>query len=92
MLFDWERFTFATPALDLAICVPGLAGVDAFRTVSLAYAGHDRLTTDIARAKVWSVIEFLAGYAAGEVEPGFDIATLIERVPAWIEGLGAELD
>lgn len=84
VLFDWERFTLGTPAIDLAISVPGLAAMDAFRAVSMEYAGHDRLATDIARAKVWSVIEFLGGYAAGKIEPSFDISALIERVPAWI--------
>jgi hypothetical protein len=85
VLFDWERCTLASPAIDLGIIVPGLGSQAAFESVSHAYSGNLDLAPDIAAAKLWSVTEFLAGYAAGEITPAFDIAALIDRVPAWIE-------
>jgi hypothetical protein len=36
-LYDWERFCAGTPALDLAITVPGLGDAAAFQQVAAAY-------------------------------------------------------
>lgn len=84
VLFDWERCTIAHPAIDLGITVPGLGSARDFVAVARAYAGDDRLAPDIAHAKLWSVVEFLAGYASGEIAPSFDITALIDRVPGWL--------
>lgn len=72
ILFDWERFGRATPALDLAICVPGLGSADVFQAVAQAYLqarpAYDMSITALAREmalnKLWTVIEFLAPYAS----------------------------
>jgi hypothetical protein len=37
VLYDWERYCAGTPALDLAITVPGLGDAAAFRRVAVAY-------------------------------------------------------
>jgi phosphotransferase family enzyme len=72
VLYDWERFGRGTPALDLAITIPGLGNDEAFRTVAAGYLGIstaadkagqlalDDLARAIALAKLWSVIEFLS--------------------------------
>ena len=36
-LFDWERFGRCSPALDLAITVPGLGDETAYRAVATSY-------------------------------------------------------
>src|SRR5690242_19318897 len=41
VLFDWERFCFGAPALDLAIIVPGLGNADLFRNVAEAYLSYE---------------------------------------------------
>ncbi len=37
VLYDWERFGMGTPALDLAITIPGLGDEDTFARVASAY-------------------------------------------------------
>ena len=37
VLFDWERVGYGTPALDLAITVPGLGTPDDYRRVVEGY-------------------------------------------------------
>lgn len=37
VLYDWERFGMGTPALDLAITIPGLGNEDTFTRVASAY-------------------------------------------------------
>lgn len=88
VLFDWERCTLATPAIDLAISVPGLGDRSDYEKVAAYYPSrYEGLVDDIARAKVWVVIEFLAGYAAGTTNPTFDIAPLISAFPEWVKSL-----
>ena len=96
VLFDWERFTLATPALDLAIAVPGLGDWTAFRAVAAAYLGDARgcadfLAREIAAAKVWSVVELLAEVAAGAVTPTFPVERLTDTLPSWLRELAANL-
>lgn len=84
VLFDWERCTLATPAIDLAITVPGLGSQAVFERVAAVYGSSSVRAQDIAHAKAWSVIEFLAGYARGDIEPSFQPGPLLEVVPAWL--------
>jgi hypothetical protein len=93
VLFDWERCCTAAPALDLAISVPGLGTADDFQRVAAAYLGTatgsevERLSHEIGVAKVWSVVEFLAGVAAGEVQPSFPIDRLVDAFPGWVRNV-----
>jgi aminoglycoside phosphotransferase (APT) family kinase protein len=94
VLFDWERLTIASPALDLAIAVPGLGDWTAFRAVAAAYLGEareraDALARDIAAAKVWSVVELLVGVAAGAVTLSFPVERLTDTLPSWLRKLAA---
>lgn len=94
VLFDWERCTLGTPAIDLAITVPGLGSRDAFERVAAAYNGSapqsdpSQLASDIACAKVWSVVEFLAGYAQGTIAPTFPMQPLLNEFPEWVRNVG----
>ncbi len=79
VLFDWERFCWGTPVLDLAALVPGLGTAEDFLAVAGGYAaartkaGDSPLESlevaafarEIALAKAWHVVELLAGIAAG---------------------------
>jgi thiamine kinase-like enzyme len=95
VLYDWERFCFGSPAIDLAISVPGLGSSDAYRRTAERYlsASHHlvdaaavaQLTREICIAKVWSVVEFLAHVATGAAQPNFPIDALLDQVPAWLK-------
>lgn len=89
VLFDWERCTLAHPAIDLAITVPGLGDMEAFRLVAGRYpaSGVRPSAEEIARAKVWAVVEFLAGMASGEVDPPERVRRMIGQIPGWLTSL-----
>jgi hypothetical protein len=97
VLYDWERFAAGTPALDLAIALPGLGDGAAYREAARGYRrawvaigdappwSSDRLAREIALAKVWSVVEFLATHAGGggaATRPVVD--HLLRTAPPWI--------
>lgn len=99
VLFDWERFSFGTPALDLAITIPGFGDAAAYRHVAeayLLYAGHistegtvDRLAEEIAIAKLWSVLEYLSQYASGELTSPDMGDRLVPSFVHWVASLPA---
>ncbi|MBE1878419.1 phosphotransferase family protein [Myceligenerans pegani] len=65
VLVDWERITVASPAIDLAIVLPGLPDREAAASMVAAY-GNDALgVDDILLAKAWTVVELAATAAAG---------------------------
>jgi aminoglycoside phosphotransferase (APT) family kinase protein len=87
VLLDWERFGAGTPALDLAITVPGLGSPAEYAVCAAVYLGAsgegmERLARRIAVAKVWSVIEFLAHMSGRTDVPHRE--ALIRDVPEWI--------
>lgn len=97
VLFDWERFGQGTPALDLAIIVPGLGDLSAYAMVAADYLavrgretggylnGTEGLARDISHAKVWTVVDLLSDAAGGA--PDDVIAWLVGRVPGWLREL-----
>jgi hypothetical protein len=103
VLFDWERFTFGTPTIDLAILVPGLPDKATFRHYAESYRklNFDELGNtqeekksledfvgDMKIAKVWTVVEFLHEYSTGSAGiPEELIKSLCEVIPAWVESL-----
>jgi hypothetical protein len=92
VLFDWERFGRGTPALDLAIATPGMATVDDCHKVAAGYlesgsSAVKSLAQQIARAKVWNVIEYLAMARAGDVAEMRGVESLVSRTPAWVESI-----
>ncbi len=97
VLYDWERFGKATPALDLAITVPGLSERAVFQAVATIYLRLDRrasslmpqemplFTQEIVVAKIWSIIEYLSHYHTGAIARSPRIDLLIQQLPAWVE-------
>lgn len=79
VLFDWERFGLGTPAIDLAITMPGLGsrGGKLERSLASYYIGFwertgstapytvASLAQSIRIAKVWSSVDFLGMFARG---------------------------
>jgi len=93
---DWERLGRGTPAIDLAITIPGLGDWPAFEQVAEKYllVGNGRymdvqglrsFTREIALAKVWNVIEFLSMAATGQVGRTSGVQSVVQRVPGWLE-------
>lgn len=74
VLFDWERISCASPAIDLAITIPGLGTTDssvesliAKRYIAMwsKLSGgfsftEQKLFQEIKLAKLWSVVEYVA--------------------------------
>lgn len=95
VLYDWERFGSGSPALDLAITVPGLGDDDVFHRVASVYAGEviegsippqvESLSRDMRLAKAWSVTELLSGHAENSLTDARDIAGwLVCSFPDWL--------
>ena len=73
VLFDWERISCASPAIDLAITIPGLGTADnsVESLISKRYIAmwselssdfpftEQKLLQEIKLAKLWSVVEYL---------------------------------
>jgi aminoglycoside phosphotransferase (APT) family kinase protein len=93
-LFDWERFCRASPAVDLAIIIPGLGTLEQFQEAAAAYlrerpypANVDQLAEDIARAKLWTVVGYLSEVTEGRLERDSVVEFLTVHVPAWLDSL-----
>jgi hypothetical protein len=103
VLFDWERFSFGAPAIDVAILIPGLPDKAAFRHYARRYReinssvgqisyiqekAIEEFAEDIKIAKVWVVLEFLYNYTTGQTGISREkIDYLIDRLPGWLESL-----
>jgi aminoglycoside phosphotransferase (APT) family kinase protein len=96
VLFDWERAGVATPAVDVAITVPGLPTRDQLEIAATAYLAvqhrdhvhwsHDDFTRGLAVAKTWTFVELLAERrddpALVEVQD-----RLAAALPGWVAAL-----
>jgi fructosamine-3-kinase len=84
VLFDWDRFGFGTPALDLAITVPGFGSREEYAKVAATYRGKpdDELAREIALANVWRIVDILGMVEVFELMRPFlgDIATWFEQL------------
>jgi aminoglycoside phosphotransferase (APT) family kinase protein len=87
VLFDWDRFGLGTPALDLAITVPGLGSRNDYAKVAAAYRGEPdaQLAREIALAKVWVIVDIL-GYVQ-ETLVHEQMQPFLESIPNWLEQL-----
>lgn len=77
VLFDWERIGYASPAIDLAITMPGLGTIDKSLEFNIASTyisfwknssveflySVQELTEQIVMAKMWSALDFLVNNA-----------------------------
>jgi Phosphotransferase enzyme family len=84
VLFDWDRFGLGTPALDLAITVPGLGSREDYAKVAAVYRGETdaQLAREIALAKVWSIVDILGYVQVLEVMQPF-----LGEISLWLEQL-----
>ncbi|MFM4722965.1 phosphotransferase family protein [Aeromonas veronii] len=63
VLFDWERFGYGSPAIDLAPLVPRMGSLAEYETIIERYLRHssllsgDRLLRHLVMAKCWLIIE-----------------------------------
>lgn len=95
VLFDWERFTIATPAIDLAITIGGLSSRERYEALAGYYlqARSDsnytlkQLTTDMLMAKVWVVVEFLSLYTQGILKRDDMFKLLTSTFKEWLDSL-----
>ena len=99
VLFDWDRFTRATPAVDLAIIVGGLGNRQQFTEVAGTYIRKreelgdsysqtaDALGHSIAIAKVWVVVEYLSLYTDGALEADSMLDALSSQFAPWLDSL-----
>jgi Phosphotransferase enzyme family len=87
VLFDWDRFGLGTPALDLAITVPGLGSSKDYANVAAAYRGQPdaQLAREIALAKVWVLVDIL-GYVQ-ETLVHEQMQPFLQTIPSWLEQL-----
>lgn len=96
VLFDWERVGRATPAVDVAITVPGLPTRDQLELASEAYLTVQRrdrvhwsgpeFTRGLVVVKTWTCVELLADQRGlpGLVELQ---RWLTARLPAWLDAV-----
>lgn len=102
VLYDWERLGRGTPAIDLAITIPGFGDWPAFEQVAEIYLAApgvqsvdihktQRLTREIALAKVWNVIEFLSMAATGQVGRASGVPAVVQHVPDWLETVAGRI-
>lgn len=84
VLVDWERITVASPAIDLAIVMPGLPDRHAADAAVVAYGDGALTADDILLAKAWSVVE-LAATAAPVSAAGTVIDQIRTPFLTWLE-------
>ncbi|MFD3449480.1 phosphotransferase family protein [Microbacteriaceae bacterium 4G12] len=77
VLFDWERIGYGSPAIDLAIIIPGLGTTDKSLETTIANTylnfwkatpisfpySTSELVQQITVAKIWSGLEFIVNHA-----------------------------
>lgn len=91
VLFDWERFGRATPAIDVAITIPGLPDRDVLTTVAAGYLGggaregRHALVRELAAAKVWSTVDFLEGARRPGAGPDRTVRHLCAELARWVD-------
>jgi aminoglycoside phosphotransferase (APT) family kinase protein len=97
VLFDWELFGPGTPAIDLAIIIPGLGNAVQYAAVADYYVDlwacqpdplpwtNAQLARNVALAKIASVVRLLAAHADGSARVGDELVSwLVNKTPAWI--------
>lgn len=90
VLFDWERCTFGSPAIDLAITIPGLGSPSDFKQVASIYLSNretlasareiDLFASQVKLAKAWALIEFLANAHTRTT----DVSTEVLSIARWV--------
>ncbi|EGR1329813.1 phosphotransferase family protein [Vibrio cholerae] len=91
VLFDWERFGYGSPAIDLAPLVQGLGSMDEYASIIERYTQHnssfaaDELTKHLVIAKCWIVIEVInILISRNKPEAAIYIDWYQKNLPAWL--------
>ena len=96
VLLDWERFTLASPAIDLATLVPGYPKKLVFDGLAYRYlrvnplydASPAQLSLDIMAAVAWITVDILSLQSQGKVHlPSKLLSYLAEFFPQWLESI-----
>lgn len=98
VLFDWERFGFGSPAIDLAPLVRGLGDSHDYQSIAEKYASFNSkfssklLEKQLLIAKTWILIE-VTNILTSRNKPDASIYINWYRanVPTWIESVGKTL-
>lgn len=97
-LFDWERFSVGSPAIDVAIITTGLPGKERLHYNAAKYLAAnpnvinqslDEFANAVKLAKIWSVVEFIYTYATQPDNgiPADTINWLHQDGPGWLDSL-----
>lgn len=105
VFFDWERLSYGTPAIDLAITVGGVGNAASYEATAVKYLRHNKdlagskvaaltrpLARDIAVAKIWTVVEYLSEYRRGKMKPGVTLDRLLPIITEWLAIMPAILE
>lgn len=91
VLFDWERFGYGSPAIDLAPLVQGLGSIDEYTSIIEKYTQYnsaftaDELTKHLVIAKCWIVIEVVnILISRNKPEAAMYISWYQKNVPTWL--------
>jgi hypothetical protein len=98
VLFDWERFTFGSPAIDVAIITTGLPSREKLHHSATKYLEVNPNTLEqsladfaeeVKIAKVWVTLEFIYDFATRPDTgiPESTMAWLRAEMPGWLESL-----
>ncbi|MGF1752157.1 aminoglycoside phosphotransferase family protein [Vibrio makurazakiensis] len=98
VLFDWERFGYGSPAIDLAPLVKGLGSVSDYEIVVRKYARYNSLLTEhelikhLIIAKCWIIIEVVNILVVRNNSEALKyINWYCNNVPQWLESVGKVL-
>lgn len=94
VLFDWERFGYGSPAIDLAPLVPRMGSLAEYEAIIERYLRHssllsgDRLLRHLIMAKCWLIIE-VTNLLTRRAKPQAQryLEWYRQQVPHWLESL-----
>jgi hypothetical protein len=94
VLFDWERFGYGSPAIDLAPLVPQMGSLAEYEAIIEHYLRHssllsgDRLLRHLIMAKCWLIIEVtnLLTRRGKALEQRY-LEWYRQQVPHWLESV-----
>ncbi|MCX4043579.1 phosphotransferase family protein [Aeromonas veronii] len=94
VLFDWERFGYGSPAIDLAPLVPRMGSLAEYETIIERYLCHssllsgDRLLRHLVMAKCWLIIEVTNLLTRREKPQAQQyLEWYRQQVPNWLESV-----
>ncbi len=94
VLFDWERFGYGSPAIDLAPLVPRMGSLAEYEAIIEHYLRHssllsgDRLLRHLVIAKCWLIIE-VTNLLTRRAKPQAQqyLEWYRQQVPHWLESV-----